>query len=73
MLLGGENMSKKMYTVAEIADQFGVTTMGVRYWIKKGLPTELEKVIGIKPRIVIDPIEVKNFLGITDENFKIRG
>lgn len=57
-------MNKNLYTVAEIAEQFGVTTMAVRHWIKKGLPYEIEKVIGIKPRMVIDPEEVKKFLGL---------
>lgn len=54
----------KLYTVKEIAEMFGVTTMGVRYWIGKGLSTSTEKVIGIKPRTVIDPNDVYKFLGI---------
>ena len=52
----------KLKTVAEIAAEFGVTSMGVRYWIKKGLKTSTEKVVGIKPRIVINPDDVREFL-----------
>ena len=55
-----------MYTVKEISEMFGVTTMGVRYWVKNGLKYKIEKVIGIKPRIVIDPKDVIEFLGITE-------
>ncbi len=60
-------MNKKLYTVAEIAEQFGVTTMAVRHWIKKGLHTETERVIGVKPRMVIDPDDVKSFLGLKED------
>ena len=52
----------KLKTVAEIAAEFNVTTMGVRYWIKKGLKYKTEKVVGIKPRIVINPDDVREFL-----------
>lgn len=51
-------------TVREIAELFGVTTMGVRYWINKGLPYQIEKVIGIKPRIIIRVKDVENFLNL---------
>lgn len=54
----------KLKTVAEIAAEFGVTTTGVRYWIKNGLKTSTEKVIGIKPRLVINPDDVREFLQI---------
>ena len=54
--------SKK--TVREIAEIYNVTTSGVRYWIDKGLPYEIEKVIGIKPRMVIDPKDVDIFLDL---------
>lgn len=56
---------KDKKTVAEIAKLFGVTTMGVRTWLKKGLPYKTEKVIGIKPRMVINPEDVKKFLKLT--------
>jgi len=56
-------------TVSEIALLFGVTEMGVRYWLNKGLPCEIEKVIGVKPRKVISVKDVETFLklGITNE------
>lgn len=55
---------KERKTVSEIAKMYNVTTMGVRHWIKKGLPYEIEKVIGIKPRMVIDPNDVEEFLNL---------
>ena len=51
----------ELKTVAEIAAEFGVTTTGVRYWIKNGLKTSTEKVVGIKPRIVINPDDERVF------------
>ena len=51
-------------TVEGIAKAYGVTGMAVRSWIKKGLPYKIEKVIGIKPRIIIETKEVDNFLKI---------
>ena len=57
---------KQLYTVAEIALMFDVTTTAVRHWIKKGLHTETEKIIGVKPRMVIDPDDVKSFLGLKE-------
>lgn len=55
-------MKKEFYTVDEIADIYNVTGMAVRHWINKGLPYEVEKVIGIKPRIVIKLEEVEEYL-----------
>lgn len=52
------------YTVTEIADMFNVSTTAVRLWIKKGLKTKTEKVIGLKPRMVIDKNDVCEFLGV---------
>jgi hypothetical protein len=49
-------------TVAQIAEMFGVTPGGVRYWISKGLPFKVQKVIGLRPRKVIDPADVNEFL-----------
>lgn len=57
-------MKDKM-TVKEIADLYGVTVTGVRYWIKKGLPYTIEKVIGVKPRMVINPKDVEKFLNLS--------
>ena len=58
-------MAKK--TVTEIANIFNVSETAVRLWIKKGLNTETEKVIGIKPRMVIDENDVYKFLGVKKE------
>lgn len=52
-------MKKK--TVAEIAVMFGVSKQAVMLWIKNGLPTEKEKVIGIKTRQTINPDDVVKF------------
>lgn len=57
---------KKEKTVAEIANMFGVTTQGVRYWLSKGLKHSTERVLGRKERIIIDPEEVKKFLNLTE-------
>ena len=59
----------EMKTVKEIAEMFGVTKAGVYYWIKEGLPYQEERVIGIKPRKVIDPQDVKDFLKLTQKTF----
>ena len=48
-----------MLTVKEISEKYGVTTMAVRYWIADGLPYKVEKIIGIKPRMIIDPKDVE--------------
>ncbi len=56
---------KDKKTVLEIARLFGVTDPAVRIWIKKGLPYEMEKVLGLRPRKVIDPQDVENFLNLT--------
>jgi hypothetical protein len=57
---------KDYKTVKEIAQMYGVTTSGVRYWISKGLPFKVEKVVGVKPRKVIHPDDVPVFLGLTE-------
>jgi len=56
---------KNLKTVREIAEMYGVTTSGVRFWLSKGLKFEMEKVIGIKPRKVINPKDVDAFLNLT--------
>lgn len=53
---------RTLYTVSEIAEIYKVTPMGVRFWIKNGLRYQVEKVIGIKPRKVIDPKDVEDYL-----------
>jgi predicted transcriptional regulator len=50
-----------MKTVSEIAELFGVTPSAVRLWLKDGLPCKQEKVIGIKPRYIINPEDVKKY------------
>lgn len=50
-----------MKSVKEIADMYGVTTMGVRYWLSKGLPYKTEKRLKSKERIIIDPKDVDKF------------
>lgn len=57
-----------MKTVYETAELFNVTKTTVYNWLKAGLPSKKEKVIGIKTRILIDPKDVMNFLGIKSEN-----
>ena len=55
---------RKKLSVAKIADKFNVTKAGVYYWIDNGLPFEKEKIIGKKPRKIIDPDDVYDFLGL---------
>lgn len=62
---------KNLKTVKEIAEMYGVTSPGVRYWLGKGLKFEIEKVIGIKPRKVIDPKDVDEFLKLTNKKGEI--
>ncbi len=57
-------MSEKLKTVTQIAKEFGYTETSVRKWLKNGLSHKIEKVQKIKPRIVIDPIDVKKYLNI---------
>lgn len=45
-------------TVKETARRFGVSGTAVRYWLKDGLKSYVEKIIGIKARIIIDPRDV---------------
>ena len=53
-------------TIKEIAELYSVTPMGVRYWIKKyDIPYKIEKVIRIKPRMVLLLEDVEAALGVT--------
>jgi len=54
-------MKKTMFTVSEIAEMFKVTKVTVRNWLKAGLPSKKEKVIGVKTRTIINPDEVRKF------------
>jgi len=56
----------ELKTIKEVAEHFNVTTMAVRYWIKhKDIPCKVEKVIGIKPRIVLNVEDVERALGLS--------
>lgn len=50
-----------MKTVSEIAKEYGVTRTTVYTWLNDGLPYKREKIIGIKTRIIIDPVDVTIF------------
>ena len=57
----------KCISVLETAKQRGVTTMAVRYWLKRGLEHTTRREIGRKEYIVIDPKDVDDFLNLTKE------
>lgn len=50
-----------MLTVKEVSEKYGVSTMAVRHWINDGLPYKVEKIIGLKPRMIIDPKDVEKY------------
>lgn len=50
-----------MLTVREVAEKYGVSTMAVRHWLADGLPYKVEKIIGLKPRMIIDPKDVEAY------------
>lgn len=52
---------KKLYTVDEIAEMYGVTGTAVRNWIAEGLVCQKQKLIGKRTRIVIKPEDVIAF------------
>lgn len=53
-------------SIKEIAEHFNVTTMAVRYWIKeKNIPYSIQKVIGIKPRMMLRIKDVERALGLS--------
>jgi len=47
-----------MKTVEEISKMFGVSRITIYKWIKEGMKTSKEKVIGKRTRTVIDPADV---------------
>ena len=58
----------KLKTVKEIAEHFGVTTSGVRYWVKdKHIPYIIQKVIGVKPRMMLKVEDVERALNLTSK------
>lgn len=54
------------YSVAEIAEMYGVTSMAVRYWIKQGLEFSRRREIGRKEYIVINKKDVDKYLKLTE-------
>jgi transposase len=54
----------KLKTIKEVAGIYEVSITTVHNWIKDGLKTKTEKVIGIRPRQVIDLDELDKFLNI---------
>lgn len=59
-------MEKKMQTIKEVAEKYNVTTMAVRHWIKKyDIETKTERVVGIKPRIILNILDLQKKLGLT--------
>ncbi|MEA1972888.1 MAG: hypothetical protein U9N34_06305 [Candidatus Cloacimonadota bacterium] len=57
------------YNVKTIAEMFGVTKMGVYYWLDGGLPYEIKREIGKKDFKVIDPEDVCVFKGLNKEQY----
>lgn len=61
-------------TIKEIANKYNVTTMAVRNWIKKyGIPTNYERVIGVKPRIVINESLLQDIFRKKDKDYEMIG
>lgn len=59
-------MEREVRTIKEVAEYYGVTTAAVRYWIKNmHIPYEWERVIGRKPRIVLDMRDVREALELS--------
>ena len=56
---------QELKTIKQIAEHFGVTTSGVRFWIKtKNIPYTIQKVIGIKPRMMLKIEDVEKALNL---------
>ena len=55
-------------SIQKISNNFKVSEVAVRKWVKKGLPHRKEKIIGRRARIVIRKSDVKKFLklGLSD-------
>ena len=52
-------------TIKEIANEYGVTTMAVRHWVKKyDINVKLERRIGKKPVIIINLDDIKKALEV---------
>ena len=57
-------MKKEYKPLAEIAKEYGVTYHAVRLWTTKGLEYQIERVVGQKPRRVVNPEDVVKFLAL---------
>ena len=64
---------KEFYTVAEIAELYGVTRRTVYDWIEKGLPVSRRREIGKKEHAVITCDDVDDFIrpGIVETSKKM--
>ncbi len=51
-----------MKTIKQVADHYGVSYMAVRNWVKDGLPYTVQKVVGLKPRMMLDMDDVGEYL-----------
>lgn len=51
-------------SVAEVAEEFGVTPTAVRNWISNGMKYKVEKVLGRKPRKIVKRVDVEDFLSL---------
>ena len=49
-------------TISEAANKYSVTPLTIRNWIKDGVPFDVEKVIGIRPRMKVDTDEIEKYL-----------
>jgi len=49
-------------TVYEAAKKYKVTPLTIRNWIKDGVPFEVEKVIGIRPRMKVNTDDIEKYL-----------
>lgn len=56
-------------TVLDLTEKYGVSTTTVYAWIEKGLPHNVERRVGKKPRYVFDRIELEKW---HDENYGIK-
>lgn len=56
-------MNQDYYTIKEIAEHYDVTTVAVHQWIKrKNIPFKIEKVIKVRPRIIVRLEDVEKAL-----------
>ena len=51
-----------MKTIKEVAKLYDVSENTIRKWIRDGMSHRVEKVIGIRPRIVLDIADISRYL-----------